>query len=696
MKKMNACKKYRPILPLPEVLRNQIAAGEVVERPASVLKELVENSLDAGATDIAVTLEDGGQTSLAVRDNGHGLPAAELELAVTRHATSKLSSFAELLTMNSYGFRGEALPSIASVSDVLLESAFAGDSAGGRYPEAKAEAAFIRVRHGELVASGPSSLHAGTLITVRDIFANVPARLKFLKTPATELKRCQEIMFRFALACPDIAFSLSAGDDSGRTRELLRLDKALSLPEKIALIWPEQITQGLIPFHGEKHGIRIHGLASLPRFAQARGDRLLLYVNKRPVNDRLLLKALREAYKGRLTSREYPQSVLFLEIDPREVDVNVHPAKSEVRFRDERSVFSALLSVLGGALADHDPLPPRDGADGQRISVQDFTKTPRHEGGDASRTASGSPVSGPHNPVAAAFSADAQGAFSIVDPPPGDRSFTMRPSLTEMRPHGFWGTLDHPRLLDVSRRGGADSPEEDVAAVFLEEDIAASVLSVQEPPGEYGREAFSEKKLPAWEDHSSGYPDANGYPVRVESILCLGQVADTYLILLQNDTLLLLDQHAAHERVLLHAVKQQNDAVQCQLLTIPEDLPLHPAEAARLQRLFSHLFRLGYSLETGMRSVSVNGVPALLGRFQGISLLRDILADRADDMEDIFHLMACKGAVKAGQRLTGDEAAGLISRWLATPDRSFCPHGRPTALSFSPADLEKMFKRKTA
>lgn len=655
---MNTRKRYRPISLLPEVLRNQIAAGEVVERPASVLKELVENSLDAGATDIAVTLEDGGQSLLAVRDNGHGLPAAELELAVTRHATSKLLNFAELLTMASYGFRGEALPSIASVSDLLLESAFA--ASGDSPPEKTAEAAFIRVRHGAVITSGPSSLHAGTLVTVRELFANVPARLKFLKNPATELKRCQESLIRLALACPDVAFSLSTGNGSGRTHEVLRLGAGLSLRERIAILWPERIAQGLIPFSGERHGMRLHGLTSLPRFAQARGDRLLLYVNRRPVNDRLLLKALREAYKGRLTSREYPQSVLFLELPPQEVDMNVHPAKSEVRFRDERAVFSAVFSILDHALTEHDPLLSQGSAAFSGASLPDAW-----EEGPGPGAASG-------------------------DVPAGESSFAGRQSRTEARPMGFWGALDEPRLLDISSRGGVDSAEEDGAVPFGGDGADAALFAVREDPAAYGGDAPGAAPL------SCGAEAPDGYPVRVDSLLCLGQLADTYLILLRQDTLLLLDQHAAHERVLLHSIKGRDGAAQCQLLTIPEELPLHPAETARLQQIFAQLLRLGYSLASGARSVSVTGVPSLLGRTQGIALLRDILAERVDGMDDMLHLMACKGAVKAGQRLTGDEAAGLLSRWLTTPERLFCPHGRPTVISFGPEDLKKMFKRKIA
>jgi DNA mismatch repair protein MutL len=680
---MNTRLKYRPISLLPDVLRNQIAAGEVVERPASVLKELVENSLDAGATDIAVTLQDGGQTLLAVRDNGHGLPPSELKLAVTRHATSKLVSFAELLTMSSYGFRGEALPSIASVSDLYLESAFTANGASESGPDKPAaEAAFIRVCHGEISASGPSSLHEGTLITVRELFANVPARLKFLKSPATELKRCQETLVRLALACPEVSFSLSVGNETGGKRELLRLGAGLSLLERLSLIWPEQITQALIPFDAERYAVRVHGLASLPRFAQARGDRLLLYVNKRPVNDRLLLKALREAYKGRLTSREYPQSLLFVEMSPQEVDVNVHPAKSEVRFRDERSVFSAVFSTVERALLEHEPQFPQE--PDRHFAAADFPQAAAPDG----ELPGAVPAGGTQN---SGEIREQQAASAVCTSESGGAGRLFR---SPMRPDGFWGSLDRPRLLDPPANFGGENFEDSRATEPTTDDDPTGLYIVREPAQAYSPDASFARLFPDSADSADIGPGAGAYPVRVESLLCLGQLADSYLIVLQKDTLLLIDQHAAHERVLLHVLEQQTGAAQGQLLAVPADLSLHPAEASRLQKLFPRLLRLGYSLESTAHGVSIRAVPPLLGRSRGIALLQDILAERTEGIDDMLHLMACRSAVKAGQRLTGDEAAGLLSRWLATPKRAYCPHGRPTVLSFSPAELEKMFKRK--
>ena len=704
---------HKKIQLLPPSLQNQIAAGEVVERPASVLKELVENSLDAGAAEISITLEDGGQTLLAVHDNGFGIPATELDLALTRHATSKVTRFEDLLHVTSYGFRGEALPSIASVAAVRIESAFSpGFAATGKREDAgeTEPGAFLEVTFGETGRSGPASIHQGTRITVRDLFANVPARLKFLKTPATELKRCHEALIRLALVRPQCAFSVKSGN-----RESLRLPANMDLRARLQHIWPPQIAENMVAFCGERHGMGAHGLASLPQFAQAKGDRILLYVNNRPVNDKLLLRAVREAYKGRLTSREFPQLVLFLEMPPELVDVNAHPAKTEVRFREERAVFSTVLHALNDALARHLGFAPMIAEEAPEDSAE---------------------YRACRSPLPPLYRADnTLGSDPFTDAPVED------PSLRESRaprPAGFWGRLDTPRtvekpfpqphdpteILPVSGAfrsfafpgGGIRSGAVRQNRERYDASEPADTAGTQLP--EWGREpAYSASEqdllMEGLVPHTmpddffltqAGFTPAsplsgvavvrNGFPVVAGPLVCLGQVERTYLIVLDGEELLLLDQHAAHERVLLENIQKHGYEGHSQLLALPEEMALHPAEGDRLNERKRDLARLGYTLEQGENALLVRGVPSLLSTAQAIQVLRDILADRMDDMDDMFHFMACRAAIKAGQVLTGDEAAGLLRQWMQTPNCSFCPHGRPIVLRLERNVLEKLFKRR--
>lgn len=663
----------RPIHLLAPELRNQIAAGEVVERPASVVKELIENSLDAGARTIHVSIENGGQSSIRVQDDGFGIPAAELELAATRHATSKISSLQELLAIRSYGFRGEALPSIASVSHFRMTSAWQG------------EAASIEIQHGHSLGIQPAALHKGTIVEVLNLFENIPARLKFLKSPSTEQKRALDGMVRMALACPERAFRFTSGE-----RELLRFDADQDLRQRLCVLWPALITDTLQAFDATRQGIRIHGLAAAPQASQPKADRMYFYVNGRAVSDKRLLAAVRQAYKGHLTSREYPQIVLFMDIDPEEVDVNVHPAKSEVRFRDESAVFSAVLRALRPLFESaHDAPDSNPSATG--------TASPLAQGEAHVSTAS----------AAQNFAPKPLGFWGRVDEAPILRR-TDQDDLLPLPPLGY---LTQGRGLAENTAPYASphaAEHTDLPWPLLNTKNAnAHEHDAQQEQG-FAAPVPSSAALHEAQNFSGpdlGTPASQAQPLGDE-YLYWGQVAGTYLVLRDKaGALVLLDQHAVHERILYHRMRQNGFAGTGRLLMVPLELPLHPAEVERVFALRDTLENLGFSFElarqsgpeqsTGTgQSLHVRATPPLLERAGAVDFLREVLAGRKDDLSAVFISMACKAAIKAGQKLSKDEALGLIAQWQHLPDKDFCPHGRPCVLRWDEHDLEKLFKRR--
>ncbi len=605
---------------LPSGLKNQIAAGEVVERPASVIKELVENSLDAKATRVDVTIEKGGRSLMVVQDNGLGVNPDQLNLAVTRHATSKIQSYEDLSAIGSFGFRGEALPSIASVSRFTMTSCAKGAD----------EAAFIKVRSGEVVDEGPAALASGTRVEVRDLFSNTPARLKFLKTEPTENKRCQDTLMRVSLAHLHTGFSLTMGG-----REAFRLPPDQDLATRLQTFWPPAVCGGLRPFDFEREGYRAHGVAGSPATAQGRGDRILLYVNGRPVQDKMMLSAVRQAYRGMLISREYPQIVLFLELPSEDVDVNVHPAKLEVRFIEESRVFSIIRGGVMQALSDMSDVEPA----GPTSS-------------DYSRPA-GSPMVGSGGMAA--------------------------PTKTSHQPSSMGGG---PKFSSYREYQQDYNPPKDIP------------LPVPPPMsgGHMGGMDQSETTFAA----STPAPDVTeGAVLAGTNFTYLGQVADTYLILRQNDSLVLIDQHAAHERILLAAMREARTKGDSQPLALPLEIPLHPSEVDVLQGLWEDLRGMGFMLEMdGQAKVLVRGIPPTLDTAKAKSYLTDALAEKAKTLDDLWTMMACKTAIKAGQALATDEALSLLDTWLQTPEKEYCPHGRPIVVKWNPLDLEKLFKRK--
>lgn len=672
-------------------LRNQIAAGEVVERPASVVKELVENSLDAGATLIEVTLENGGQSLIRVRDNGVGIPAAELELAVTRHATSKITSMDDLWRISSFGFRGEALPSIASVSSFRMESAFRASE------DAEPDAAFIQMEHGVLAQQGPSGLHKGTVVEIRDLFATIPARLKFLKAPATEQKRAQELLTRLALTHTDAGFIFLAG-----TREVLRFPAGQSLQERLSVIWPDSVTETLLPFDRTTHDIRVHGLTSPPGQAQPRGDRMLLYVNGRAVNDKVILRAVREAYKGRLLSKEYPQIVLFMELPPEEVDVNVHPAKIEVRFRDERSVFGAVLRAVEEAVVRSLPTGNLDAApSGEKVRhAPAYEPKPLGFWGEADRERIMRPQQQPLIPP------DHEETPSSV-PPMSGRASSEPASAPDPLLYGEEGlpwdmAPDKPAASafhEAPQAFAAPQPPTAGSAPSPENPPYAAVQSSAAPAADRAKPSGpkqSEPEQPEIEQLGEGQ-------VRVGPYVYMGQIGGTYLLLRdmrnsrENASLLILDQHAAHERVLVSRIEAGGFSGMSQPLVLPLEYTLHPAERERIQEFHESLAALGFELalrEQGAGTVlEVRAVPPLLERAAAGEFIREVLAGRKEDLHSLWATMACKAAIKAGDALAPDEAVNLIAQWLMTENRQFCPHGRPCVLQWGTSDLDKMFKR---
>ena len=668
---------------LPPELSNQIAAGEVVERPASVVKELMENSLDAGATSITVELENGGQTMIRVIDNGRGIAADQLELAVTRHATSKIAEIGDLMNIDSYGFRGEALPSIASVSRFRMISAPQQEDGS------TGEASCIEVLYGTMKPVAPAALNQGTLVEVAELFSNIPARLKFLKSPATEQKKAQELFTRIALARPEAGFTLKAG-----SREIVRFEAGQSLAHRMAVLWPPAVVDALRPFDITVSGMRLYGLTSDPRSSQPRADRMLFYVNGRAVNDRLLMRAVRQAYQGRLTSRDYPQTVLFLELPAHEVDVNVHPAKNEVRFRDEQAVFSAVLRAAGSALA------------GVPLASERFAER-----------------------------SEASGKAPAVPSPPPVREEAARTA----RPLGFWGEADAVRIMprqkkapslpeELSPMGNAlrepYMPERDFRTgmpnpAFPHENRHAAPAPFPELSETKTENALpaEERQAPAKKQDSAekvqkkdaeataiSENDAPAQAMReiprpplspLQGFRYLGQVAKTYLVLSQNDdTLLLLDQHAMHERIFYEKFRAGGSRGAAQSLLVPLEMELHPSEKERFLELEQNLPRLGFEASCRGGRLSVRAIPPEMDRSEAAAFLREVLSGRVDDLTDVWIHHACATAIRAGQHLTPEDALHLVRQWLRTEEPDFCPHGRPCAVTLEKADLEKLFKRR--
>ena len=612
---------------LPNNLVNQIAAGEVVERPASVLKELVENSIDAGATSIEVTLADGGKSLMIVADNGKGMSKDELPIAVERHATSKLPDD-NLFNINFLGFRGEALPSISSVARLSITSRVQG-----------AENAWkIEVNGGEKSEVMPAALSKGTRIEVRDLFYATPARLKFLKTAAAETGQCVDIMNRIALANPKISFYLN--DEKGKKIALNAQQGELfdARLKRLSEVMGREFEENSFLIDAQRENLRISGFASLPTLNKANSLSQYLFVNNRPVRDKLLLGAIKGAYQDVLERNRYPMCALYFDIDPAYVDVNVHPAKAEVRFYDNALVRGLLVSAIRNALNQA----------GQRASnVMDVSAFVQDQIPEFD-------VNGAKLPETAALE---ETSFAFQTEP--------------LRPHGGFAFQGYSRSSGGSRQ--AVLPElERKFSVRTEESIPAAQIQSEEV-GPLG--------------------------------LAKAQFHDTYIISQTEDSIIIVDQHAAHERIVMEKMKDNlaRGKVASQMLLIPEVIDLKPSDKVRILENAEELAKLGLQVEEfGPSAVIVREIPALLGDCDVKSLIQDIVEEMAEwgkgfELTEKMHLvcatMACHGSVRAGRRLNIDEMNRLLRDMERTPHSGQCNHGRPTYIELKISDFEKLFHR---
>jgi len=602
---------------------NRIAAGEVVERPASAVKELAENAIDADARHIDIAIQSGGKALIQISDDGCGMNAEELALAVERHATSKLAlddaGREDLLNIRSLGFRGEALPSIGAVARLTITSR----------PDADAPAQRIAVEGGLKGQVEPAAGPVGTRIDVRDMFYATPARLKFLKSDRAETQAVSDVVKRLAMAHPETGFTLTS---EGRT--LLRLPAEAPGKEgwlkRLAGIMGEEFRFNALPIEAMREGVRLEGFAGLPTFNRGNAQHQYLFVNGRPVRDKLIVGAVRGAYADYLARDRHPIVALFVDIAPQEVDVNVHPAKTEVRFRDAALVRGLIVGALRLALQEAGHRASTTVADTALSALRPEERAP-----------------------------EAGGALPGFAAPP---SYQWRPQPA------FGG-------------GGA-------AALRAEEAAQAGFADL-------GRSARVEE-TPLQDVQQADYPLG----------VARGQLHETYVIAQTASGIVIVDQHAAHERLVYERMKKAmaETGVTRQLLLLPEVVELDGDGAARLAARAGELAELGFVLEPfGEGAVVVREVPALLGKLDVMGLVRDLADDLTEldealslkeRLEDVCGTIACHGSVRAGRRLTGEEMNALLREMEATPHSGQCNHGRPTYVELKLADIEKLFGRR--
>ncbi|MHA6263047.1 DNA mismatch repair endonuclease MutL [Arenibacterium sp. CAU 1754] len=603
----------RPVIrQLDDAAINRIAAGEVVERPGSAVKELVENAVDAGATRITVDVADGGKTLIRVTDDGCGIAPDDLPLALSRHATSKIDG-SDLLNIHTFGFRGEALPSLGAVGRLTITSRAPGE-----------DAATISVSGGAMGPVKPAALRGGTVVELRDLFYATPARLKFMRTDRSESQAITDVIKRLAMAEPAISFVLNDVSGGGEGRTVFRADAETgdmfdALHGRLARILGREFAENALRIDATRDGLRMFGYAALPTYSRGAAVAQYLFVNGRPVRDKTLSGALRAAYFDYLSRDRHPAAALFIDCDPTLVDVNVHPAKSEVRFRDPGIARGLIVSGLRHALAEA----------GHRASTTVATAT----------------------------------LGAMTPEPTGARVYQMDRPLRGARTGSYAAQAPAPGFADLS-------------AAYSARVVEPAPVAADDTPAE---------ALPLG--------------------AARGQVHENYIIAQTETGMVIVDQHAAHERLVYEKLKAQmaENGVAAQALLIPEIIEMSEGDCARLLEIADELSQLGLSIEAfGGGAIAVRETPAVLGEVNAEAMVRDILDELADlgssqtvqaRIEAILSRVACHGSVRSGRRMRAEEMNALLREMEATPHSGQCNHGRPTYVELKLSDIERLFGR---
>ncbi|REJ97703.1 MAG: DNA mismatch repair endonuclease MutL [Planctomycetota bacterium] len=626
---------------------NKIAAGEVIERPASVVKELLENCVDALATRIEVDVEQGGAELIRVVDDGEGIRGDDLELAVASHATSKIADADDLFRVATMGFRGEALASIAEVSRFRLRSR----------PHDEPQGMELDVEGGIVKAPRPCGCPPGTLVEVRQLFLNTPVRRKFLKTQATEFGHVAEQFTRIALANPRLHLVLR---HNGKT--VYELPATESLTDRLALFFGSELADAMIPVDSEHHGVRLWGYVAEPSHSKGSRKGQYLYLNGRWIQDRSLQHALGEAYRGLLMVGRYPVAVLFLEVPPELVDVNVHPTKSEVRFQDGQQLYRQLLSTLRSKFLSMEFGAPLD-----------VDRKPA------------SPPAGRSSAVSAEQIARSQQELAVW----------AREQLSNWQPNTDLSDLEAAAEELERREALADQTPTNAGGPdrFVNEESAPFDAAADD----------TAERAPA--DAPGPGSDAPPRPASTAGGLRAMQILDCYLVAESGEGLTVIDQHALHERILYEHLRRRVLAgnVEVQRLLMPVTIELTAKEASLVLDQVEVLAELGLLVEDfGGQTLAITGYPVMLRRADPTELIRAVIeqlestgrrVDRRDLLDSLLHMMSCKAAIKAGQRLSAEEIESLLAQRHLVDDHHHCPHGRPTALTLSRAELDRQFGR---